>query len=71
MLTNEPLNKSIGEELVAARIALGLSVDLVADALLLSKRQILAIESGEMRVSFYTEAIYWQCVDKYAWRFQV
>ena len=66
MLTNEPLNKSIGEELVAARIALGLSVDMVADALLLSKRQILAIESGEMRVSFYTEAIYWQCVDKYA-----
>lgn len=56
---------SIGHNLANERECRGQSTSDVADALLLSIRQVEGIESGCMK-AFYNDRFYRQCADKYA-----
>ena len=55
----------IGARLTAARTARGLSIEQVAETLLLSKTQVAGLEQGNLR-TFYNAGFYRQALRKYA-----
>ena len=58
-------SKSLGSELKSAREARKLSINDAADILLLSRHQIMGLESGTTTF-FYSSTLYAQAADKYA-----
>ena len=58
-------SKSLGSELKLAREARKLSINDAADMLLLSRHQIMGLESGTTTF-FYSSTLYAQAADKYA-----
>ena len=60
-----PVEQMVGQSLFAARTERGLALEDVANALLLSTRQIEELECGKSQL-FYNTNIYHRCLDKYA-----